>query len=444
MFLFRFKSVSIAINPITMKLQFLILFVLGSCFYGYGQDQVLFDLDTYKRVDFNYRSTFISPDAYIDYTKSVNTPGQEKRYGIRFGGKYDDEQIINNENIQKTKDRYVDFNIKSGSTEEFDIDFLVANDTRKYAGMKYFLSGMEYKNTYVDRYYELSSGDRRADISHELNYSLGFGFGRLEVVDNAWLGARVLQELNAKKLLLEIPETSELKLFFDLIGDLEFERVRDPRLKSIYVLENVIKYIEAKGWVEEGSIPAFVSISDSYRFEDFFRRYSGKRLEFRLTPRVSGLYRWSEFGTISNRNYLQGGFVGNVEYTIHSNGDLKYYTSKVLGGRIANDRRYHKNANRDETFIYGEIYFEYDYRYIISQRTNLLIASDIKGAFQKSDNFDATFLGNVRMAYFYYLTPATQLKLAGRFSYSDGEFQIGDYQPQIFSFFSIDVVHAFR
>jgi len=427
-----------------MKFQLTLVFVFTFSSAIVGQEQILFDLDTYLRVDGFYRTTFITPQASIDYSNRINNPNEPKRLTADIGGLYQDNRIFNDRKNQKSIYKEIDFNISSGLNDEIVFAFRYDSSNRSYDdSKKYFKNEFSIKTNskYLHEQNSFNKYQQRIDMS----YGLGFGFGRIEIVNNAWIGARLLEELQAKKLLLVTPNAEEMRSFFDLIGDLSFERVMDNRLRSIYQIETIIGYIEQKGWIEKGSIPAFATIYDAFRFEDFILRKSGERLEFTLTPAIIAdvIYQYNISGSFAR--FIEAGFTGCVEYELDKNGDLEYYTTKLLGGKLDYYERFSDNDFNMSDVLAGRIYFEYQYHYLPSRRTNLMFSTNASANFQQTTQFYEAFLSiNSTLRYNYYFSPATQLVMTARLLYQDSQFQIGDYQPAISANFSINVIHAIR
>ncbi len=428
-----------------MKLQLILLFIFTLNFAIFCQNTILYNLDSYKRVDGKYRTTFITPDANLNFGNILNSPNLMKNYNISVGGKYMDNQIRNDKNNQNNTFKKVDFGLLTGSNKDVSFIFEYDYDNRSYNDdLKYFKNGV---NITTNNVYEESEIIlfKRYLISANVSYDLGFGFGRLEIINNAWLGARILEELESKKLLTNIPSANEMKAFFDLIGDLEFDRVMDNRLRSIYRIEKMIEFIEQEEWIDRGSIPAFVTIYDAFLFENFIFRQSGERLEFTLTPTVSTDFSWLlNFNNDSFSKSIRPGFNGNVEYEIHENGDLNYYTIKLVGGRIEYFERFEGGESENTKSIAGNVYFEYKYRYLPSLRTNLLVVANASAGFIYSESYSASLSVNTVFEYNYYFSPATRLAIMARITYNDRSFQIGDYQPNINTNLSVNVVHAIR
>lgn len=417
----------------------LLLFFIFSL-AGSGQN-ILYDLDSYKRVSGIYRTTFITPDANLNYQDVINLPGQEKSYGFEVGGNYTDNQIQNDEKNQKTKFISLDLGAGIGTKKNVDSKYRYSSKDRSYNGMKYFKSGFQLSTE--NRYDEIINLKRFTHFL-DMGYDLGFGFGRLEVINNAWIGARILEELESNNLLLIYPTTEELTELFDFIGDLEFERVMDPRLRSIYRVEKMIEFIENKGWIEKGSIPSFVRIYEAFLFENFVIRESGERLEFTLRPTLASNFIYTFVMDNQFSKVIRPGFLGTIEYEIHKNGDIAYNTKKLVGGRLEYIENFRDAPSNDFKQIAGNIYFQYRYRYLPSLRTNFIFSSNIAAGFIYAGNYTARLDMNSLAEYDYYFSPVTRLAVIAEVKYIDSRFQVGNFQPAIDAKFSVNVVHALR
>ena len=428
-----------------MRYYCFLFFCLCIAFNSVGQEYILFDLDSYRRVDFDFRTTFISPDIDLRYVNEINTPNQNKNYRIGFDGVYNDIRIVNNLKNQKTWSNRVDMGILSGTSVGIDLNSQFDYSNRSYSEeSNYFLNGAQL-TTNLD-FTNPQNSDSRINSVVNVKYDLGFGFGRLEVVDNAWIGGRILEDLNKKGLLKVIPDSDEMRTFFDLIGSLQFTRVMDFRLAAIYRLERIVEYIESQGWIEDGSIPAFATIYDTYRYEQFSNRWTGERLEFTLSPTLRGVYIWRDNNDLFTFQSIGPGFEGKIDYEWHTNGDLEYYKKKVVGAKLAYIESFQKQSDLTSSnrFIDASLFVVYEYRYIPSLRTNLVWTTLFDGGFMHQESLRARVNVSSSLVYNYYVSPATQLVLRGSLGYSDNEFQSGDYQPRILASFSFDVLHALR
>jgi len=94
-----------------MKLHLILAIVLAFSITSDCQNKILYDLDSYIRVDGEYRTTFITPDFNLDYDKVINSPDQERNFDLRIGGDYRDNQIYNDKHNQKTKYKRFGFNL---------------------------------------------------------------------------------------------------------------------------------------------------------------------------------------------------------------------------------------------------------------------------------------------------------------------------------------------
>jgi hypothetical protein len=407
-----------------------------------SQDRILYDLDSYKRVDVNFRTSYFSPDFSLNYDNTINNTSIDKRYTFNLGGYYSDNHILNSENNQETKYQSLSSRFNSGTSKSVDLTYVYRKEKRHYAGARYFKNGINII-TNMD-YSENASSFKRFSQLIDVKYDLGFGFGRLEVVNYAWLGARILEELDSKNLLNSIPSADEMKLFFNLIDDVKSYRVMDFRLSDMYRVEKIIEFIEGKEWIDKGDIKAFIVIYDAYRYENFITRMSGERLEFTLSPTLLGTYSWRNTSIFYGGKYIQPGFIGSVEYELHRNGDLEYYQTKIFGGRITHYQRFVKEQEEDSKTISGDLYFQYEYHYIPSLRTNLSFSANFSGGFVYSNSYDAIIAVNTSITYNYYFSPSTQMVIKGGIFYDDSRFQIGSYQPEISTFMSFDIRHAIR
>ena len=412
--------------------------------YGiFAQDQILYDLDTYKRIDAEYRTTNIQPEFLFNYFNQLNSPGTNKAYFLEANGFYDDNFLVNS--INQQNNRFIDIRTEFsiGTTQSVKILTDFVKEKRKYNGEKFFKTDYQIRSRLS--YFSNAGGGSNSfyQVDHDIIYGLGFGYGRLEVVNEAWLGGRILEELKRGGLLLDIPSAEAMKAFFDFLGELRFERVMDPRLRDIYRIEKMVEYLEDVGWIESGSVPSFVTIYDTFRYETFLIRQSGERLEFTLLPLISSKLNWRKNFETVFQNRVRPGIAASTEYEIHRNGDLKYYTTMLLGGYVEyRDRLFIDNDS--EQSLSANISFDYIYRYLPSLRTNLSIASRIYSGFVNDSGYEAVLGLESRLNYDYYFSPATRLNFNAVFLYLDDKFQVGDFQPRLTFKTGVNIVHSLR
>jgi len=411
---------------------------------SWGQIDIAYDLDSYRRVDGFFRTTLIRPQVTTSYRDEVNVVGMEKDYSLGVRGSYADYQLTNSLPHQKEREVFGEFDLSAGSLKQGELTYRYSGIDRNYNEQDYFKIGgsieFETKHREVSRFVGSSY---TSESTLDLSSDLGFGFGRLEVVNDAWLAASILEELAAKNLLREIPDSLALRTYFDYLGQLEFERVLDFRMREIYVIEKLIAYLEEQNWIEKGSIPAFATIYDAYRYEQFFFRQTGRRLEFTLTPQIEVEINKSTGQESALRN-IRPGFIGTIQYDMHRNGDIKYYVQKGLGASLRYIERFTNVNDFRLTYIDARIDYTYVYRYLPSLRTNFLISFKTEGGFTNANSFQSFLLAECGLKYNYFFTPTTRLEVSGNFGYTDPEFQVGDFQPRLNGFASCKVVHAIR
>lgn len=427
-----------------MKHYFWIFTLLAVASSVNGQHQILYDLDSYRRVDGQWENAFINPDLNLNYSTTVNDPNQEKDYAFNLGMAYYGTKIVNNAQNQKRRYKRVDVNYDASRSEkELGLLFDYQYENRSYRESQgYFKSGFRIRTN--SEYASLHGFLRTYSQYIDPTVDLGFGFGRLELINDAWRGARILEELNKKDLLLTIPSSEEMKAFFDLVGDLNLERVMDDRLRDIHQLEQIILFLQDRKWIERESVPAFASIYDAFRFESFVTRWSGRRLEFTLTPRAQfDLQKETVLGNQVTTNFRPG-FYGEIQYRSEKNGDLAYYTTTNVTARLGYQEHFDDGQKREDPFLDGNIELRYQYNYLPSLRTHLRASFNVIVGAEDVDVFEAYLNANASLRYNYYFSPATQLEIFTVLRYRDNEFQSGDYQPRITARVNVQVVHALR
>lgn len=105
--------------------------------------------------------------------------------------------------------------------------------------------------------------------------SLGFGKGRIEIVDDAQMALFIINDLKAQGLIDGIPDAETVNEFARLITELNNQRVFDSRRKRVYQLTQIDKFLREKAIVSVTDIRHFTTINDNWLFAFSPARSSG-------------------------------------------------------------------------------------------------------------------------------------------------------------------------
>jgi len=125
---------------------------------------------------------------------------------------------------------------------------------------------------------------READASDALK--LGFGKGRIEMVQDAQMALYILKDLKAEGLIEGEVDSSTIYEFARLITAINNKRVFDSRRKRIYELTKIDSFLRRNGVAKETDIRYFTIINDDWSFAYNPDRSSGKDWFFHLVPSV--------------------------------------------------------------------------------------------------------------------------------------------------------------
>lgn len=110
-------------------------------------------------------------------------------------------------------------------------------------------------------------------IDEEL--SIGFGKGRIEIVEDAQMALFIINDLGARGLIEKLPDAAAINQFAQLVTELNNQRVFDSRRKRIYQLTEIDKFLREKGIISTSDIRHFTTISDNWLFAFQPQRSSG-------------------------------------------------------------------------------------------------------------------------------------------------------------------------
>ncbi|RYF84721.1 MAG: hypothetical protein EON98_08465 [Chitinophagaceae bacterium] len=124
------------------------------------------------------------------------------------------------------------------------------------------------------------------ELSLQNTFSVGFGKGRVERVQDAQMALFILNDLQAQGLLNTKVTPTLANDFAKLITDINNKRVFDARRRRIYELTRVDSFLQNSGLVERTNIRHFTTVNDNWAFAINPFRLSGTAWFARLKPGI--------------------------------------------------------------------------------------------------------------------------------------------------------------
>lgn len=417
------------------------------CIFGVLQAQnqeILYDLDSYKQVDFRLIGLNASPFGSFRAADQFNVPGVSPGLTVTGGLSLVGFQSINTLDQQSSATFSVDATLSESRFLSASVDGVVRN---YYELDKYWIHTPQMAVIYSEqRGPNVPIDQRRVDGG----YGIGLGFGRIENVGQARTAVVLLQTLAGRNLLVRDPTVDDVTNFADVIGTLEGSRIFDDRLRSIAIIEKITNHLISAGLLRESSITTTLLIEDAYTFDRVIDRFSGS--SFEMTLNTDLLYIYSEVINQDLRVMADVNFEGMLNWTRYDNMDV-HWMRRVAG--FSSLRYSDFNAGDFSDFIAqrdnitGTLGGTYGYSYTpnLRNRYSLFVNSAIALPYEldpDKDHFfnEATFFANVSGSYNHYFSPRTQVAFSTLFIYRDQEFQAGTFSPSLDLQANFQVLHA--
>ena len=131
---------------------------------------------------------------------------------------------------------------------------------------------------------ESSVTDKNNHLASTDELILGFGKGRIEMVQDAQMALFILNDLEEEGLVDHQPNTETVNRFAQLITDLNNRRIFDFRRKRIYELTQIESFLREKGITNSTDIRHFTIVNDNWAFAFNPFRSSGSDWFFHIVP----------------------------------------------------------------------------------------------------------------------------------------------------------------
>ncbi len=412
----------------------------------FSQQEIIYDLDSYKQVVFKRSELILTPAGSFTGSDRVNVVGEDANFISKL-----EAGTLHLKNINSQDEQ---FTLRQTANVKFTEGYLIEGrrnfTKRKYTDNRYLKTGYDV-NAFYNRLKNQSTGVKQNDQEAEISGNFGIGFGRIEYVNHAWSAIQILQSLENNAQLLRIPTSEEITDFANKIGTVRTSRILDFRLRDIAILETIIEYLINNNLIEQLSTAAILIIEDTFEYDQISVRSSGSRLEFSLEP----LANYNNANNFSQYNKaFTIGSLGSIIHTSFKNIDVKWMKTTTYEAELEYNNEYKFAAdslfeNFTSKIATAGLSFSYGYAYLPNLRNNLRFnltsALFMNAAFREnqSTKFSSARLNvNLNLLYNYYISPATQLEVSSGLFYYDQNFQAGDFQPNILGNIAFKLTHA--
>lgn len=432
----------IQLQYMTKKMIWCYAVVIFSCNLLCAQSDILYDLDAYKQVTFRLDQLLLRPDGGISSRDFINVPGAGAIFNPDIGLDVSYSRIVNNESRQSSFFHRADVGV--ADTKSISLDSRLT--MRSYVDNSYLLTGYDGSVGYYDRVSDLSNIIAGSSLEVDIEGNFGFGSGRMEYINHAWMATLLLQALQDQALLLRSPEVEEITELADMLGRVRRARILDSRMRSIEILERIVSHLQERKFIDPLSATAILIIQDTYRYDEIANRQTGSRLEFAIQPRLFVSRNKDQFNQENNRS--EYGAVGSITYLKEKNMDVRW--SKVLQyAAVLTVNQFSQSFQSLEMLrVKAAMTYQWSMAYLPSARTNFRygLNSEIFVALDKREDFTDYTSVNLDLqgflSYNYWFSPRTRAQITSSVTYYDDQFQFGKYQPTLSGNVAFSVVHA--
>lgn len=237
------------------------------------------------------------------------------------------------------------------------------------------------------------------DIHDNKNFYIspkaGYGYGRIELINDAWNAYGILGDLRKRGLISE--EDYDIEAIAHVIGKVRNMRSVDPRLENIAELTALGDDLLALGVIDDFSPEIAAVLYDSYAYENFYQRQTGWLLEA-YTRMDTKLY---EANTYSNLNEYRLG----LEYMYHRALGLKHQISAGIINEYIGDYV-------DSSFKRNSFSVNMNYGWLPNRRTKAICHASLSRLWEP--NSSKANLLHVGARFSYYISPQTQFYFSFR------------------------------
>ena len=156
------------------------------------------------------------------------------------------------------------------NTNFFDLGYGVVMDE----------TALFYRDTIND------SRDVESEFRGELDLSIYFGKGRIELVNDAWHAHTILEMLEEQDLLEKSISVEQIEAFANRISEIKNFRNTDFRLEGIAEFESLCEHLVENGIMDAEKYRSFAVLLDAWQYESFINRESGNEWKFGLKSKL--------------------------------------------------------------------------------------------------------------------------------------------------------------
>lgn len=363
-----------------------------------------YNLNDYARPDLRREALVLGLTGFASQLDQFDQ-AFESNYNFRTSGNY--TGYFNS----KTEQRDIFSNAQLGYSKDlhFNGSFSYDDTRRKYHkenSKQYLLLGYGGYGNFTTR----TELDRLSNITP--NIKIGYGYGRLEIINDAWHAATILEELNERGIGQIIDHEKLTELAYK-IGTIKNIRRLDFRHEFISELEMLSQAMIDVGFVDELDITTFAHLQDIYRYESFVTRLSGSRIEGFL-----------------NTSYNMIGLLGDSNSSYSNNLAIRLNANYNNSKAISMDWQREYGAGIDFIRNIGEKdfhstnlrpYLSYGLGWYPNYRTNFNVNASTYYNMDRFDQwYDYNSFGLALSAEFnYYLSPELRFYASGNFNFTN-------------------------
>jgi hypothetical protein len=181
---------------------------------------------------------------------------------------------------------YTETNGKAAKSKNFSYDFHWDRNDRFYKNNQWFFEiGNRLSNSLgTNRHRDTAFNSKNNNLEIEDKVTLGFGKGRIEIVQDAQMALYILNDLE-KEGLLNGPVAADVALnLAKLITEINNQRIFDSRKKRIYELTRIESFLRSSGLADKTDIRHFTIINDNWALAFNPYRLSGANWFVRFIP----------------------------------------------------------------------------------------------------------------------------------------------------------------
>jgi len=251
-----------------------------------------------------------------------------------------------------------------------------------------------------------SAGENRNEIILDLNVSPKIGFGRTELVTDAWHAVAIVEELQKAGCLNKVLSSEEMNSLAQEISRLKNYRNVDLRLESIYEFEALVKHFIDNGYVDSDQYRFFALLDDFYDFEGFRTRLHGS--QFKAGVDLGYEYTNNDFSSSRSQTLNTYSLVFEYENYKAISTDWQFDQNYRLNGGLWTFSPFRTELS--DTNEFAELAISYTLGYYLSLRTNFRLS--LIGSYYYVNNATDVYGIFLSPSYNYYISPQLRFRIS--------------------------------